>query len=88
MEKDGENTVYVFGDTGNKGYVVASAEDIAILMLGYSDTGVTPPAISLPPSADNIANPQPQPENANILPLGNAESPRAFGIFDFFRIFA
>ncbi len=34
MEKDGENTVYVFGDTGNKGYVVASADDIAIPMLG------------------------------------------------------
>ena len=50
MEKDGENTVYVFGDTGNKGYVVASADDIAIPMLGYSDTGVItdgdiPPAL-------------------------------------------
>ena len=50
MEKDGENTFYVFGDTGNKGYVVASADDIAIPMLGYSDTGVItdgdiPPAL-------------------------------------------
>ena len=50
MKKDGENTVCVFGDTGNKGYIVASVDDIAIPMLGYSDTGVItdgdiPPAL-------------------------------------------
>lgn len=50
MKKDGENTVYVFSDTGNKGYVVASADDIAIPMLRYSYTGVItdgdiPPAL-------------------------------------------
>lgn len=83
MEKDGENTVYVFGDTGNKGYVVASADDIAIPMLGYSDTGVTPRRYpSRPPLTTLlIRNLNPKTQTSYPPETPKVPAPSAFLIF-------
>ncbi len=82
-EEDGENTVYVFGDTGNKGYVVASADDIAIPMLGYSDTGVTPRRYpSRPPLTTLlIRNLNPKTQTSYPPETPKVPAPSAFLIF-------
>lgn len=41
--------VYIFGTTGEQGYMVVGADDVAMPLLGYSDTGSLPADGTLPP---------------------------------------
>lgn len=44
--------VYVFGSVGSQGYMIVSADDVAMPLLGYSDTGSLPADGTLPPQME------------------------------------
>lgn len=45
----GENAVYVFNQPDHRGYILLSADDVAIPLLGYADSGSFDPA-NIPPA--------------------------------------
>jgi len=49
--KDGLNTVYVLSNGDNKGYMVLSADDVAMPVLGYADEGSFDPD-NMPPAME------------------------------------